>query len=330
MSTRAPAAAGDGGEGRPTSGARQHLSTLRDYGVVLTFVLLFGSLAVASSAFLTVHNLQNVLNQQAPILIMASAGTLVIIAGGFDVSVGATYALAGVVAAWVAIHVDAGLGLGAGVLTGLVMGIANGLIVTAGRINTLIATLSTAFIIRGLALVLTGGHVILVDNQTFALLGQESVAGVKIAVAAMVAFVAAAWFVLTRTVFGRFVFAAGGNAEAARLSGVRVDLIRASTFALSGLSAGLGGTIAASRFATGQADVGTGLEFTVIAGIVVGGTSILGGEGAIWRTVMGVLFIALIGNGFVLLTLDPIYQQILTGAIILAAVAVDARSRWTG
>lgn len=127
--------------------------------------------------------------------------------------------------------------------------------------------------------------------------------------------------------FGRHVFAAGGNAEAARLSGVRVKIVRTLTFALSGLAAGIGGTIAASRFSAGKADSGTGLEFSVIAAIVIGGTSILAGEGAVWRSVIGVLFIALITNAFVLLALDPSYQQILTDAIILAMVAIDAWSR---
>jgi ribose transport system permease protein len=114
----------------------------------------------------------------------------------------------------------------------------------------------------------------------------------------------------------------------ARLAGVRVNVVRTITFTLSGLAASLAGVIASSRFQSGAADVGVGLEFTVIAGIVVGGTSILGGEGAVWRTVLGVLFIALIGNGFTLLEVDPIYQQIVQGGIIIVAVAVDAWSRY--
>jgi ribose transport system permease protein len=145
----------------------------------------------------------------------------------------------------------------------------------------------------------------------------------------MVVFVAITAFVLARTVFGRYVYAIGGNPEAARLAGVNVDRVRAATFVLSGFAAGLGGVLATSRVATGQADAGTGLEFSVIAGIVVGGTSIAGGEGAVWRTVIGVLFIALIGNGFDLLGVNVIYQQIVQGTIIVAAVAFDAWSRRT-
>jgi len=314
----------------PVAGRSVDLGQLRDYGLVVTFIVLVLLLSVGSDAFLTSRNVLNILNQQAPVLIIAAAGTLVIIAGGFDISVGATYALAGVVASWTAVHVDPGLGLIAGALAGLAVGGVNGVVATYGRINSLIATLATAYIVRGLAIVVTGGATILVDDQTFAVLGRGELLGVKWSIWAAIGLLAALSVILTRTVFGRYVFASGGNPEAARLAGVRVERVRATTFALSGLAAGIGGTIAASRFTAGQADTGIGLEFTVIAGIVVGGTSILGGEGAIWRSVLGVLFIALIGNGFVLLTLDTIYQQILTGVIILTAVAVDAWSRRSG
>ena len=134
-------------------------------------------------------------------------------------------------------------------------------------------------------------------------------------------------FLLTRTTFGRYVYAVGANPAAARLSGVRVSRVRMVTFALSGLSAGLAGIIVSSRISTGQADAGIGIEFSVIAAVVIGGTSIYGGEGAIWRTVLGVLFLAMIGNGFNLLNINPTYQQIIQGAVIVAAVGVDAWSR---
>ena len=136
--------------------------------------------------------------------------------------------------------------------------------------------------------------------------------------------------VLAATTVGRYMYAAGGNAEAARLAGVRVDAVRILTFVLSGGAAGLAGVIDTSRVLSAQASSGdTALAFTVLAGIVVGGTSILGGEGAVWRTVVGVLFIALIGNGYILLGLDPLYEQITMGAILLAAVALDSWTRWT-
>jgi ribose transport system permease protein len=133
---------------------------------------------------------------------------------------------------------------------------------------------------------------------------------------------------LSATTAGRYMYAAGGNPEAARLAGVRVNRIRVLTFVISGGAAGLAGVIDTSRVLSAQASTGdTALAFTVLAGIVVGGTSILGGEGAVWRTVVGVLFIALIGNGYILLGLDPLYEQITMGAILLAAVGLDSLAR---
>jgi ribose transport system permease protein len=136
------------------------------------------------------------------------------------------------------------------------------------------------------------------------------------------------WFFLKFTRFGRRVYAVGGNPEAARLSGIRVNFVRASTFAISGAAAGLAGVIVTSRVATGQADSGgLNIALDAIAGIVIGGTSIAGGAGAIWRTVLGVLLLAMIGNGFNLLNVDSTYQRIFQGAIILFAVGIDAWSR---
>jgi ribose transport system permease protein len=134
---------------------------------------------------------------------------------------------------------------------------------------------------------------------------------------------------LALTTYGRYLYATGGNPEAARLAGVAVDRVRLTAFALSGLAAGLAGVVDTSRVLSAQANAGTFLAFTVLAGIVVGGTSIMGGEGAVWRTVVGCLFIALIGNGFNLLGLDPFYRQITLGGILLVAVGIDAWSRRT-
>ena len=302
---------------------RLGLTLLREYGIVVSFAAIFVVLSVTSDNFLTQTNLENILAQQSPTLIAAAAGTLVIIAGGFDLSVAAVVALTGVVAAKVAGASDPWLGIVAAVAAGAAIGVINGLITTYGRVNALIGTLASSYIIRGLAVVITGGLLVTVDDASFTALGQNEVIGIPIAILVMIAFVGALGFLLSMTTYGRRIFAVGGNPEAARLAGIRVELIRISTFALSGLAAGLAGAILASRVATGQADAATGLEFTVIAGIVVGGTSIAGGEGAIWRTVVGVLLIALINNGFTLLGLDPTYQQIVQGAIILTAVALD-------
>ncbi|MCW3005577.1 MAG: inner-rane translocator [Solirubrobacterales bacterium] len=308
----------------------QRLSVVRDYGIVMSFVALFVTLTATSDVFLTQRNLLNVLDQSAAVGLMACGGTLVIIAGGFDLSVGAIFAITGVIAASMAKYVDPGFALVLGMLAGLVLGAVNGLLVTVGRVNPFMATLASSIIIRGIALVITGGFLVSVTNRSFSTLGRGvAVLDVKWSIVIWLVFALACGFLLARTTFGRHVYAAGGNADAARLSGISVGVIRTITYAVSGMSAGLAGVIVTSRVSSSQADAGTGIELSVIAAIVIGGTSIMGGEGAIWRSVLGVLLLALIGNGFNLLGVNPIYQQILQGAIILMAVAVDAWARRT-
>ena len=321
MSAKEAALGGSGGR------VRRHVAWLPEVGFVISFAALFVTLSITSDVFLTWTNLANILDQWAPVGIMACAATLVVIAGGFDLSVGAIYAVAGITAAKIANATSPELGFLAGVGVGLALGLGNGLLVTVGRINSFIGTLASSFMIRGFALVLTGGFLVIVDDPGFQTLGSGDLFGLKYPVYFFLGFALVSGFLLTRTTFGRYIYAVGANPAAARLSGVRVSRVRMATFALSGLSAGLAGIIVSSRISTGQADAGIGIEFSVIAAVVIGGTSIYGGEGAIWRTVLGVLFLAMIGNGFNLLNINPTYQQIIQGAVILAAVGVDAWSR---
>lgn len=301
---------------------------LREYGVVVVLGLLIVVMSVASPTFLSPGNLANLLDQWAPVGIMAVAGTAVIIAGGFDLSTSAMYALSGVTAAMTVNasgSVVAGFAVGIG--TGLSIGVVNGVITTAGRVNPFMATLASSIMIRGIATAVSAGALISVSNPGFATVGLGSALGLGWSVWVFFTAVVVMSAALRWTVFGRYVYAVGGSVEAARLSGVRVGVIRASTFAVSGLACGIAGVLVASRGASGQAGLGLGLELTVIAAIVIGGTSILGGEGAIWRTVVGVLLLAVIANGFNLIGVEPVYQSIFQGLVILAAVGADAWSR---
>jgi ribose transport system permease protein len=304
-------------------------SRLRKVGILLPFLILFLVLSLTSSSFATKVNLLNILDQQSATLIIAAAGTLVLVAGGIDLSVGATYSLAGVTSAHFALHANPVVAILLGVGAGLLIGLANGVITTAFRINALITTLAMSFIVSGFAALITKGNLlVLFDKPGFGKLARTEFLTVRTSIWLMVVAVLVIGFVLSSTTAGRYMYAAGGNAEAARLAGVRVDAIRMLTFVVSGGAAGLAGVIDTSRVLSAQASTGdTELAFTVLAGIVVGGTSILGGEGAVWRTVVGVLFIALIGNGYILLGLDPLYEQITMGAILLAAVGLDALTR---
>jgi ribose transport system permease protein len=283
---------------------------------------------VQTDNFLSADNLRNILDQQSTVLIVAAFATLVLIAGGFDVSLSAIYVLSPLVALRVENATGSvALTVLAGVATGLLCGVVNGLVVSIGRINSFIATLATSFIFFGFAYLVSGSSIMRPSDLAIREIAATRWLGVTTATWLSLVTVVIAWVLLERSRFGRYVFAAGGNAEAARLAGVPVERVQAMTFALAGLAAGLAGTLNAARTLTAQAADDFTLVFGVIAAIVVGGTSIAGGAGAVWRSVIGVFFIALLVNGFNLNGVDPIYQRIIQGTVILAAVGIDAWSR---
>jgi ribose transport system permease protein len=298
---------------------------VRDYAVLLLIALLIVLLSIASSSFLTVPNLINIVNQNTPLALIAAAGTFVIVSGNFDLSTGAIYSVGSVVAAWTAVETGHPLlGLAMAPLIGMGLGLVNGLAVTTLRVHSFLATLATSLAFGAIAVLVTKGSLITVTVDGFSDLGRNRVGQVFYAVILMVACVAAMWFVLQRTTFGRYVFAVGGNEDAARLSGLRVARVRVAVFVLSGAAAGLAAAIGVSRISSGQPQAGVGIELDAIAAIILGGTSINGGAGAVWRSVAGVFLIALIGNGFDILNLNPQLKDLVTGVIILAAVALSA------
>jgi ribose transport system permease protein len=308
----------------PEAGIRRRPGViLREYGIVLSFVALFIALSLATSTFLSERNLLNILDQSAPLGIITCAVTICIVCGIFDRSTGAIYGLSAVVATKVAQSTSADVGVLAGVLAGLLLGIANAVVIHLTRINSFIGTLATGIVFRGLGLLITGGAIVTVLDEDYSKLGTSELLGAKYSVWVFLVFFAITAFVLARTAFGRYVYAVGGNEEATRLSGIRTGLVRGGCYALSGLAAGIAGVLASSRTSSAQADLGAGLELSAIAAAVVGGTSILGGEGAVWRGVLGVLTLAIIGNGFDLLGVESTYQMLVQGVLILAAVAAD-------
>jgi ribose transport system permease protein len=307
------------------------LPRVRQSGILIPFVILFIVLASTNPRFFRTVNLLNILDQQAHYLIIAAAGTFVLIAGGIDLSVAAVFALSGAVAArvvqsqpiWVAVLVA--------LLTGLAIGLVNGFVSTVLRINSLIATLAMSFIVAGIANQVVAGYGGMIRvfevAPSFNDIAWSEFVEAKSSVWITLVILVILGLILSRTTFGRYIYAVGGNAEAARLAGVRVTGVRIAAFAASGVAAALGGVIVLSRTMTATGVTDNALTFTVLAGIVVGGTSILGGEGALWRTVVGVLFIALVGNGFDLLSFDPLYKQITLGTLLLLAVGADAWTR---
>jgi len=303
------------------------VTLLRRYAVLVMVVVLFIVLSFASSAFLSTQNLLNIINEQSALAIVAAAGTLVIIVGGFDLSTGAIAQVANVSAAWIAVHYSSGLGLAAAPILGLALGILNGLIITRLHVHSFLATLASSLVYGGLALLITNGFLISVSDPSFTNLGQGILAGIPVPVFVLLAFVLIAIILLNGTVFGRYVFAVGGNAEAAELSGVRVDAVRVAAFAFSGFASGLAAAILVSRVASGEPQTGSDLTLNAIAAVILGGTSIYGGEGAVWRSIAGVFLLAMIDNGFDLLSANPFYKYLVTGVVIVSAVALSASGR---
>jgi ribose transport system permease protein len=301
---------------------------LREYAIVWVTLLLFVVLASTTTNFLSGDNLRNVLDQQSTVPIVAAVATLTIIAGGFDVSLSAIFVLSPLVA----LRVENATGsillsIAAGVAAGAIAGAVNGIAVTIFKINSFIATLATSFAFFGVAYFVSGKSILRPSSLGYRDWVSTRILGLTSATWMAAIVVVVAWFILERTRFGRYVFASGGNPEAARLSGVRVSAVLATTFVLGAAAAGFGGTIVSAQTLSGQASDDFSFIFAVIAAIVVGGTSIAGGEGAVWRTVVGVFFIALLINGFNLNGVDPVYQRIIEGVVILLAVGTDAWTR---
>jgi ribose transport system permease protein len=293
-------------------------------------VLLVGLIilcSVESSAFLTKANIGNILSEQTPLALVAVAGTFVIICGGFDLSTTSMIVMAAVCSVWVSIRIDSTLlALLIAPFVGLGLGVLNGVLITTLRVHSFLATLATSLVYLGAAEIITNGLILSAPfgNTSFTLLGNGTVWGINYAVFVLVGFSLFAAIVLNRTALGRYVFAVGGNAEAAELSGVRTSFVRTSTFAISGLACGLAAAILVSL--VGNVDTTqTALNFNLyaIAAVILGGTSIYGGYGAIWRSLCGVFVLALIDNYFNLLAISDFYLPVTKGALILAAVGLS-------
>jgi ribose/xylose/arabinose/galactoside ABC-type transport system permease subunit len=297
----------------------------REGGLAGVLVLLVIFLAWRSPYFLTTGNLVVVGRQAALSLIIAVGMTVVILAAGIDLSVGSTVALVSVVTGemLVTLNLNPVLGVLLAVLSGVAVGLVNGVIVAMSSIPPFVVTLGMLAVARGLALGITQGQTLSGFDPSFLVLGQGSLAGVPIPVwiAALVAVVA--HVVLTRTRFGRNVFFIGSNEQAAVLSGIRVRRTKVAIFAIAAGLAGLEAVIETSRLSVGQPSAGNGYELVAIGAVVIGGTSLFGGEGSILGTVLGTLLLALIQNGLILLGISAYWQQVFSGIIIVAAVALN-------
>jgi ribose transport system permease protein len=288
--------------------------------------------AVRRSAFLSPSNLRNVADQISVIALIAIGMTMVVITGGIDLSVGSLVALSAVLAAWI-IQRQGGESAGLGVMVGAGavatvacggVGLFSAGMVTRFRIPPFIATLAMMQVASGLAFILARGETIYSVPASITGLGRGAwLAGIPNAVILMLGLYAVAHVVMTRTATGRHMYAVGANAEAARLSGVNVARTKIVAYVVSGLAAGIGGVITASQLKAGAPTYGALYELYVIAAVVVGGTSLSGGEGRIFGTLVGALIIAVIRNGMNLTGVEPYTQKVVLGLVILAAVLLD-------
>jgi ribose/xylose/arabinose/galactoside ABC-type transport system permease subunit len=309
--------------------AIQRILRQRDFGVLVAAVLIAAFFSVITPVFLTPYNIFNILRQTAELGIIAMAMTVLIVAGEFDLSVGAIYAVTGVVTGFLAtrLGLDIWLAATAGMAAGLLLGFLNGLLIATTRINSFIATLSTMMVYRGIAMVLSQGQPISFKLDFFMdLFGRAELGGMlPVPVLWFAAWGAFAYVLLHRTTFGVKVFATGDNREAADLAGIQTMRVKRVAFLLTSLASGLAALISLSFLKTVTPTQGTGLELEAIAAAVIGGTAMSGGVGSIVGTFLGTFIMAEVRTGLVLLGTDAYVQEAFVGLVIALAVIVNVR-----
>jgi ribose transport system permease protein len=301
----------------------------RRYGVLVALAVLLIAMGSGSPSFFRLHNFFNILSQWTPVGIMAVGATYVILAGGFDLSAASGFALCAVVAAALATkgwrpEVD----FLAALAVGTVIGAVNAFLVVGLKINPFIATLGSAFILSGVPFVIVENPFIMVQQPGFDTLGAGSWFGIPFAGMVLIGFLAIGGIVLAKTSYGQWIYAVGGNPEASRLFGIRVGLVIATTYIFSGFCMGGAAAVSTSQLSYSASQQDPGLIFDVIVAVVVGGTSLSGGFGSIWRTAVGLSILATLQNGLNLLDVNTVSQYVVKGFIIVGALGLDVWMRW--
>ncbi len=297
-------------------------------GPLLGLLLIIIIISIMSPNFLTATNIFNVLRQVSISALIAFGMTFVILTGGIDLSVGSTLALTGAISAgFLASGMNPLLAMFIGLALGAILGAVNGFIIAKGKVAPFIATLATMTIYRGLTLVYTDGKPVsgLGDSLVFQMFGKGYFLGIPVPVITMVIAFFVLFFILKKTTFGRRVYAIGGNEEASRLSGINVDRITIAVYSLTGILAALSALILTSRLNSAQPTAGVSYELDAIAAVVLGGTSLTGGRGWIFGTIVGALIIGVLNNGLNLIGVSSFFQQVVKGVVILIAVLIDRK-----
>lgn len=291
--------------------------------LIVVYAIIFLTMSFVSDRFLTTQNLLNMLLATSVMGIVSVFTTMLMIGGGLDLSVGSTAALTGIVVAVLMKPLGIWNAAAVGLLTGVAVGLINGILVTYIGINPVIATLGTLYVARGMALVWANGLTMPVFHEQFGWLGAGRILGIPFPILAAAVLFVVGMIVMHFTTYGRALYAIGGNETASFLATLPVRRVRMIAYTLSGFSAGLAGVILTSRLQAASPSAATGLEFSVIAAVVLGGTSLAGGKGTILGTLLGVLILGTLNNGMTLASLATEYQQIVQGLVLLLAVALD-------
>jgi len=318
------------------SSVMQRIFRVQEFGVFLILVALCLLLAIfRREAFLSVENLSYVARAFSFIAIMAFGECMVIITAGIDLSIGSIFGLSAVCAALFMKFGMNATGLSTspillaivcflvGMIVGAALGYINALFITKTKMPPFIATLGMLSIARGLAEAVTVGWPLQITSDAFRYVGQGFISFIPVPVIIMILLAIASTFFLRKTIVGRYVFALGSNEEAARLSGINVDRMKFLVYSLSGLFAGVGGMLLVARLGVAQSSAGFGYELDGIAAVVIGGASLMGGEGSILGVVLGAAIMGVIRNGLVLLNVSAYWQKAAIGAVLLAAIVLD-------
>ncbi len=309
--------------------AQRRRQLVQSLGILPILILIGVLFSVLTPNFLHSDNLLNILRQAAINIVLAAGMTFVILTGGIDLSVGSILGATAVAA--LSLSLDPSLSWAAipiGLLAGLVLGMLNGTLVAYLGLPPFIVTLGTYTALRGLAYLLANGTTVINSSLPWAWIGNGAVLGVPWLIIIAFLVILVSWFILRFTVLGTHVYAVGGNPQAARLTGIRVAKVLMFVYALNGLYSGLGGVMSASRLYSANGLLGQGYELDAIAAVVLGGTSLSGGVGSIWGTLIGALIIAMLNNGLTLMNVSFFWQLVVKGIVIIVAVLIDRlRSR---
>ncbi len=300
-----------------------------ELGILIALFVLSATIGIINPSFFGGTNLMNILRTMSYTVIAAIGGMMIIIIGGLDLSAGSVIGLGGLIAA--VCMKDLGIPVALSIILALaaggLIGVLNAIFTVKFKIPPLIVTLGTLYIARGIVNIITQGRPVYPLPKSFDFIGNSEILSIPFSVILMLVLVVIVQFILKKTTFGRHIYAVGGNEETARLSGINIARLKSVVYIIGGVLAALTGIIMTSRMNSAQTNLGTGWELTIIASVIIGGTSTFGGSGTILGSIIGAAIMSVLSNGMVLMRISPYWQNIIIGAIIILAVGIDMYKR---